>query len=129
MDKLDARKLTVEGHGLLRQMVIRFRKHSGMNVKELAVAAAHAAKRGIQPQRQQSLRRNRRSPYATFHCPDAGGELRQILTLNIRSRQPRTRILRPQRLQVARPKFHLAPDRHLYACPCLSHFFGRCFKP
>ena len=49
MDKLDARKLTVEGHGLLRQMVIRFRKHSGMNVKELAVAAAHAAKRGIQP--------------------------------------------------------------------------------
>ncbi len=37
--KIDARKLTVEGRTLLRQMVIRLRKQSGMNSKELAAVA------------------------------------------------------------------------------------------
>ncbi len=37
--KIDARKLTVEGRALLRQMVIRLRKQSGMNSKELAAVA------------------------------------------------------------------------------------------
>lgn len=37
--KIDARKLTVEGRALLRQMVIRLRKQSGMSLKELANAA------------------------------------------------------------------------------------------
>ena len=37
--KIDARKLTVEGRALLRQMVIRLRKQSGMGVKELAIVA------------------------------------------------------------------------------------------
>lgn len=40
--KIDARKLTVEGRALLRQMVIRLRKQSGMSIKELAnVAGVH----------------------------------------------------------------------------------------
>lgn len=37
--KIDARKLTVEGRALLRQMVIRLRKQTGMSLKELAAAA------------------------------------------------------------------------------------------
>ncbi|WKJ89071.1 IS630 family transposase [Methylomonas montana] len=37
--KIDARKLTVEGRVLLRQMVIRLRKQSGMSLKELAAVA------------------------------------------------------------------------------------------
>ena len=43
MDKVDARKLTAEGRKLLRQMVIRLRKQSGMN------AAALAATAGVHP--------------------------------------------------------------------------------
>ena len=40
--KIDARKLTAEGRALLRQMVIRLRKQSGMSLKELAcVAGVH----------------------------------------------------------------------------------------
>lgn len=40
--KIDARKLTIEGRALLRQMVIRLRKQSGMSLKELAnVAGVH----------------------------------------------------------------------------------------
>lgn len=40
--KIDARKLTAEGRALLRQMVIRLRKQSGMGMKELAsVAGVH----------------------------------------------------------------------------------------
>ncbi|MGY6275272.1 IS630 family transposase [Methylomonas sp. MgM2] len=41
-EKIDARKLTVEGRGLLRQMVLRLRKQSGMSCEELAqIAGAH----------------------------------------------------------------------------------------
>lgn len=41
-EKIDARKLTAEGRALLRQMVIRLRKQSGMSLKELAdVAGVH----------------------------------------------------------------------------------------
>lgn len=41
-EKIDARKLTAEGRALLRQMVIRLRKQSGMGLKELAsVAGVH----------------------------------------------------------------------------------------
>lgn len=40
--KIDARKLTVEGRALLRQMVLRLRKQSGMSSEELArVAGTH----------------------------------------------------------------------------------------
>jgi transposase len=40
--KIDARKLTAEGRALLRQMVIRLRKQSGLGLKELAsVAGVH----------------------------------------------------------------------------------------
>jgi len=39
MDKVDARKLTAEGRKLLRQMVIRLRKQSGMDAAALAAAA------------------------------------------------------------------------------------------
>lgn len=42
MEKIDARKLTAEGREVLRRMVIRLRKQSGMPVKELArVAGVH----------------------------------------------------------------------------------------
>jgi transposase len=37
--KIDARKLTVEGRALLRQMVIRLRQQSGMPLKELAAVS------------------------------------------------------------------------------------------
>ena len=39
MDRIDARKLSVEGRGLPRQRVIRLRKQSGMSVKELAAVS------------------------------------------------------------------------------------------
>jgi transposase len=39
MEKIDARKLTVEARGLLRQLVVRLRKQSGLSVKELAVVS------------------------------------------------------------------------------------------
>lgn len=42
MEKIDARKLTAEGREVLRRMVIRLRKQSGMPVKELTgVAGVH----------------------------------------------------------------------------------------
>lgn len=42
MEKIDARKLTAEGRQLLREMVVRLRKQSGMGVLELsAVSGAH----------------------------------------------------------------------------------------
>jgi transposase len=42
MDKVDARKLTAEGRKLLREMVIRLRKQSGMTVEGLsAVSGVH----------------------------------------------------------------------------------------
>jgi transposase len=42
MDKIDARKLTAEGCKVLRQMVIRLRKQSGLGLKELAwVSGVH----------------------------------------------------------------------------------------
>ncbi|MCL2160477.1 MAG: IS630 family transposase [Betaproteobacteria bacterium] len=42
MDKIDARTLTVEGREVLRRMVIRLRKQSGMPIKSLAqVAGIH----------------------------------------------------------------------------------------
>ncbi len=42
MEKIDARKLTVEGRKLLRGMVIRLRKQSGMGIEALAeVAGVH----------------------------------------------------------------------------------------
>jgi len=42
MDKIDARKLTVEGRKLLRGMVIRLRKQSGMGIDGLAeIAGVH----------------------------------------------------------------------------------------
>jgi transposase len=39
MDRVDARKLTVEGRRLLRQMVLRLRKQSGMTCAQLAAVA------------------------------------------------------------------------------------------
>ena len=39
MEKIDARKLTREGRKMLRQMVIRLRKQSGMRISDLAEAA------------------------------------------------------------------------------------------
>ena len=39
MEKIDARKLSVEGRRMLRQMVIRLRQQSGMPRKDLAVVA------------------------------------------------------------------------------------------
>lgn len=48
--KIDARKLTVEGSALLRQLVLRLRKQSGMSSEELAgVAGTH--QRTIEPLR------------------------------------------------------------------------------
>jgi len=42
MEKIDARKLTVSGREVLRRMVVRLRKQSGMPVKELAeIAGVH----------------------------------------------------------------------------------------
>jgi transposase len=42
MDRVDARKLTAEGRALLRQMVVRLRKQSGMTCAQLAqVAGVH----------------------------------------------------------------------------------------
>ena len=42
MEKIDARKLTPEGRKRLREMVIRLRKQSGMEVAELsAVCGVH----------------------------------------------------------------------------------------
>lgn len=44
MEKIDARKLKVDGRNLLRQMVIRMRKQSGMTAVELAqVAGIHVS--------------------------------------------------------------------------------------
>jgi transposase len=39
MEKIDARKLSVEGRRMLRQMVIRLRQQSGMPRKDLAAVA------------------------------------------------------------------------------------------
>jgi hypothetical protein len=39
MDRVDARKLTAEGRVLLRQMVVRLRKQSGMTCAQLAQVA------------------------------------------------------------------------------------------
>lgn len=39
MDRVDARKLTAEGRALLRQMVVRLRKQSGMTCAQLAAVA------------------------------------------------------------------------------------------
>ena len=42
MERIDVRSLTMEGRQMLRQMVVRLRKQSGMSVKELAkVSGAH----------------------------------------------------------------------------------------
>ena len=42
MEGIDVRSLTMEGRQLLRRMVVRLRKQSGMRVKELAkVSGAH----------------------------------------------------------------------------------------
>ena len=42
MERIDVRSLTMEGRQMLRRMVVRLRKQSGMNVKELAkVSGAH----------------------------------------------------------------------------------------
>lgn len=42
MDRIDVRRLTVEGRNLLRQMVLRLRQQSGMRVEDLAkVSGAH----------------------------------------------------------------------------------------
>ncbi|MGC9208099.1 helix-turn-helix domain-containing protein [Acidithiobacillus sp.] len=42
MERIDVRKLTVEGRDLLRQMVVRLRQQSGMRVEDLAkVSGAH----------------------------------------------------------------------------------------
>lgn len=42
MEKIDARKLSVEGRRMLRQMVIRLRQQSGMQIKDLSkVAGVH----------------------------------------------------------------------------------------
>jgi hypothetical protein len=36
MERIDVRKLTVEGRNMLRQMVLRLRQQSGMRVEDLA---------------------------------------------------------------------------------------------
>ncbi|MBU2736354.1 IS630 family transposase, partial [Acidithiobacillus caldus ATCC 51756] len=36
MERVDVRKLTVDGRNILRQMVVRLRQQSGMRVEDLA---------------------------------------------------------------------------------------------
>ena len=74
--------------------------------------AAHAFKRGVQPQRKQNLGgADCRSPRSAFTRLDPSLQATQFLPLDIPPDDSRPVPFRQQRLQVARPQFNLLAMR------------------